>query len=265
MSFMQMIEGPQGHQLAYFYTPAKPEAAGKPGLVFMGGFRSDMRGTKAQALEALCQQTGQSFLRFDYSGHGDSQGDFADGSITDWAGDAIFMIDEVTHGPQILVGSSMGGWIMLLAAMARPQRIAGLVGIAAAPDFTEKLMWAEFDDATKKEIMDKGHIMQDTPYDDEPYMITKRLIEDGRENLLLDDKLEMDVPIRLLQGMQDPDVPWPTAFNILETVSSGDVQINLIKDGDHRLSRPQDISMLCTQVAQLTGYIAQFAPPKLAH
>ncbi|WP_341365098.1 alpha/beta hydrolase [Thalassospira sp. SN3W] len=205
---------------------------------------SDMTGTKATHLEAHCVQQGLAYTRFDYSGHGQSAGAFKDGTIGQWARDAIAIIDEITSGPLILVGSSMGGWIMLLAALARKERIAGLVGIAAAPDFTEDLMWAQFSDAQKSEITKNGALIEPTEYGDDPYTITHALIEDGRNQLLLRNPIKLECPVRLIQGMQDPDVPWQTAIRLTEALVSKDVRIDLIKTGDHRLSEPDQLDVI---------------------
>ena len=232
-----------GVTIAYRRTPGRA-----PGVVFLGGFRSDMSGTKALALEAHCRAAGRAYVRLDYRGHGESGGRFEDGTIGLWAGDAVAVLDAATEGPQILVGSSMGGWIMLLAALARPDRVAGLVGIAAAPDFTEDLIWARCPQAQRDAITREGVYMQPSEYDPNGYPITRGLIEDGRKHLLLRAPIGLDCPVRLLHGMQDPDVPWQTALRIAERLNSGDVTVTLIKDGAHRLSRAQDIARICAAV-----------------
>lgn len=240
---------PDGATIAYHKT-----AGNGPGIVFLGGFMSDMSGTKAVALEAWCRARGAAFLRFDYRGHGQSSEAFTDGCIGDWADDARLAVTELTEGPQILVGSSMGGWISLLTARALPQRIAGIVGIAAAPDFTEDLMWPSFTDDQRAAILEQGSVDIPTEYGDAPYTITRRLIEDGRDNLVLrDETLAITCPVRLLQGVEDPDVPWKTALRISEKLVSRDVRVELIKDGDHRLSRKQDIALICRAVGELRG------------
>lgn len=227
-------------------TIAYHRCSGKsPGVVFLTGFKSDMTGSKAMALESYCLQRGQAFLRFDYTGHGQSSGQFVDGSIGQWAKDAVYALDHLTEGPQILVGSSMGGWIMLLAALKRPERIAGLVGIAAAPDFTEDLMWEKFTPEQRKAILDHGYVDLPNCYEDqEPYRITQKLIEDGRDQLLLADDLPLDMPVRLIQGIEDDDVPWSTAGRIMEKITSHDVEVTYVKAGDHRLSEPHDLARL---------------------
>lgn len=247
----QSLARPDGATIAYHRLPGKAGDA-RPGIVFLGGFASDMAGTKAAALEAFCRGSDQAFLRFDYSGHGQSSGVFRDGTIGRWTADALAVIDAATTGPQILVGSSMGGWIMLLAALARRERIAGLVGIAAAPDFTEDLMWAELTPADRETLTREGAVLQPSAYDDDPYVITRALIEDGRSHLLLHAPIDLTCPVRLLHGMRDADVPWRTALRLSEQLASDDVQVLLIKDGDHRLSRPGDLQRLFAAVTELS-------------
>ncbi len=225
--------------------------AGKaPGVIFCGGFMSDMSGTKALALEAHCRETGRGFIRFDYRGHGRSSRRFEDGTIGLWAGDAIAVLDQATSGPQVLVGSSMGGWIMLLAALARPARIAGLVGIAPAPDFVLR-MWEEFPDEVKHQLETERVYHRPSEYSDEPYTITMDLIEDGRRNLVMTRDIPITCPVRLLHGMRDPDVPRQLSLEIAEKLASTDVEITFVKDGDHRLSEPADIARLCRTVETL--------------
>lgn len=233
-----------GASIAYHKMSSDKSGSVQPGVVFLGGFMSDMTGSKALALEERCRTQGLGFVRFDYLGHGQSSGNFADGTIGRWAEDAVAVLDELTEGPQILVGSSMGGWIMLLAALARPERIAGLLGIAAAPDFTEDLMWAEFSQEEREKIMSTGRFEQPSEYGDDPYVITRDLIEDGRKNLLLRAPLPIRCPVRLLQGMRDADVPWKTALRLSEALESEDVEVTLVKKGDHRLSEPEDLARL---------------------
>ena len=229
-----------GATIAYHLTPGK-----SPGVVFLTGFKSDMEGGKALCLEAFCRARGQAFLRFDYFGHGASSGAFTDGTIGRWTDDAIAVLDEVTGGPQVLVGSSMGGWIMVLAALARPQRIAGLLGIAAAADFTEDLI-AEGLKPEQRAIMERdGFVEMPNCYEDEePYVITKALLDDGRRNLVLRKPIPLTVPVRLIQGMKDEDVPWQTALRLEQMLQSNDVEITLIKDGGHRLSEEADLDRL---------------------
>ena len=219
-----------------------------PGIMFCGGFMSDMTGTKATALEAHCRSTGRACVRFDYAGHGASGGAFRDGTIGGWRDDALAVLDRVASGPQILVGSSMGGWIMLLVALARPAHVAGLVGVAAAPDFTEDLIWSTLDDEGRRTLVETGEIVLPCDYGDDPYPITMGLIEEGRGHLLLRAPIALRCPIHLLQGMRDEDVPWRTALRIAEQVESESVTVELIKDGDHRLSRDEDLARLCVAV-----------------
>lgn len=226
-----------------------------PTVVFLPGYRSEMTGEKATMLAAFCAARAQALLRFDYSGHGASDGAFEDGTIGAWAADALAVIDALTQGPLVLVGSSMGGWIALLTALARPRRIAGLLGVAAAPDFTETLMWQAMTPEEQARLLRDGVLRVPSPYG-EPYAITRGLIEDGRRHLLLGGPMAIDCPVRLLHGQRDPDVPWETALRIAEQVASPDVRITLVKDGDHRLSRPQDLALLR---AILGGLLAQDA------
>ena len=223
----------------------------EPGVMFLGGFRSDMTGTKATALEAACRAAGRAFVRFDYSGHGQSSGDFLDGTIGSWRDDALAVLDEAARGPQVVVGSSMGGWIMLLLALARPERVAGLVGIAAAPDFTEDLMWNRYGAGMQAALREKGVLHVPSDYDDEDYPIAYRLIEEGRRHLLLRRPIAIHCPIRLLHGKRDADVPWITATRIAERVLSDDVRVFLVRDGDHRLSRDEDLGRLWNLVDEL--------------
>ena len=223
-----------------------------PTVVFLPGFRSDMTGDKATALAAFCAERGQAMLRFDYSGHGVSGGRFEDGTIGRWTDDALAVIDRLTEGPLVLVGSSMGGWIALLAALARPDRVAALIGIAAAPDFTETLMWQAMSFEQRATLMRDGVLPRPSEYG-EPYPITRALIEDGRNRLLLHASIALDCPVRLLHGQDDPDVPWEMALRIAEQLTSQDVQVILVKDGDHRLSRPQDLALLRRTLAPLLG------------
>ena len=224
----------------------------RPGIVFLSGFASDMTGTKGTALAVWAEARGQALLRFDYSGHGRSSGAFRDGTIGRWTADALAAIDRLTAGPLILVGSSMGGWIMLLAALARPDRIAGLVGIAAAPDFTEDLMWAVMPAETRQCLLADGVIRQPSQYQDAPLEISRALIEDGRQHLLLRGPITIGCPVRLLHGLADPDVPWQTSMRLAQRLVGEDVTITLIKDGDHRLSREEDLARMFGAIAELS-------------
>jgi pimeloyl-ACP methyl ester carboxylesterase len=237
--------GRLGGRLAYTKLAGR-----QPGIVFLPGFRSDMQGSKPLALLDHCAATGRALLRFDYSGHGESAGRFEDGTIGQWAVDAIEAFDALTEGPQLLVGSSMGGWIALLLARARPDRVAGLVGIAPAPDFTETLLWPALTEAQRAEIMAAGVLHLPSDYG-EPTPITRALIEDGRRQHVMDTPIRLRAPVRILQGMRDPDVPWKHALRLAEALSGDDVRIHLIKDGDHRLSRPEDLLLLTQTVDAL--------------
>ncbi|MEM8635005.1 MAG: alpha/beta hydrolase [Pseudomonadota bacterium] len=223
-----------------------------PGFLWLSGFKSDMQGGKVLALEAWAKAQGHSFLAFDYSGHGESNGDFADGTISAWREDTLAVLDQLADGPQILVGSSMGGWMALLAAIARPDRIAGLILIAPAPDFTAKLMWPGLSADVQAEIMETGLHMQPSDYG-EPVPITKALIEDGRQWQLLDAPIPFKGPVRILQGMKDPDVPWAHAEKLVDGITSSDLVFTLIKDGDHRLSRDHDIDRLLSTCAEVSN------------
>jgi pimeloyl-ACP methyl ester carboxylesterase len=244
----QKLTCEDGTVLAYYKTQAgkaRTEAAtNPPGLVFLGGFMSDMSGGKAQALEVYARARGRAFLRFDYRGHGASSGRFEDGTIGAWVGDALAALDALTEGPQILIGSSMGGWIMLLAALARPQRVAGLVGIAAAPDFTEDLIWARATAAQRQALERDGYIDNPSAYSETPYRITRRLIEEGRDHLLLAKPIPLACPVRLIHGMADADVPWQTSLRLAEALESRDVEVTLVKGAGHRLSEPEDLGRL---------------------
>ena len=227
-----------GVALAWVRTPGRG-----PTAVFLPGYRSDMTGTKAMEAEAFCVEHGTACLRLDYSGHGASGGAFTDGTVGRWTDDALLLIDRLTEGPVVLVGSSMGGWIALLAALARPERVAGLIGIAAAPDFTEELMWQAMMPEERARLERDGVLHIPSQYGD-PTPVTAALITDGRARLLLDRPVPLRCPVRLLHGQQDPDVPWQTALRLAERLEAGDVQATLIKDGDHRLSRPSDLALL---------------------
>ena len=227
----------------------------KAGLFWLGGFKSDMKGTKAEALDAWAQTQGRACVRFDYSGHGESSGDFTDGTIGQWLEESVAVFSEFSKAPQVVVGSSMGGWLALLLARELRKRkggakIAGMVLIAPAVDFTEHLMWQQFPDATKREIETKRFWLRPSAYGEEPYPITKKLIEDGSKHLLLGGLIETGCPVHILQGVQDPDVPWKHAERLVSHLAGSDVVLTLIKDGDHRLSRPEDIERLLSAVAE---------------
>ena len=235
-------------------------AGTQPGVVFLCGHGSDMNGSKAMHLEAWAQRRGQSFLRFDYSGHGQSDGDFLQTNISDWTRDTINMIDAHTDGPQIVVGSSLGGWIMLNLALARPARIAALVGIAAAPDFTEELIWNPLDEAEKADFQESGEISFENPYADEPVFYPYHLIEDGRQHLRLQAPLPISVPVRLLHGMQDAEVPWQTATRLADQLQSDDVAVLLDKTATHRFSEPRQLAQLERVLDELVSLIANTNP-----
>jgi pimeloyl-ACP methyl ester carboxylesterase len=219
--------------------------------MFLCGFRSDMTGAKASLLDSHCAARGLEFLRFDYSGHGRSSGDFTDGTIGRWAEEAVAVMDHAGAGPLILVGSSMGGWIMLLAALARPRRVAGLIGIAPAPDFTERLIWDALPEAERAKMMTRGQLEVPSQYADTPTILMRNLIEEGRRHLLLSAPIGLRCPVRLLHGMADPDVPHELSLELAGRLVSDDVRVTLIKDGDHRLSRPQDLALLTQAVDEL--------------
>ncbi len=242
----KFLPRPDGARVAYESVPGKT-----PGVMFFGGFHSDMTGTKASALEAHCRAAGRAFVRFDYTGHGASSGKFEAGTIGGWAEDAVAVLDGVAEGPQVLVGSSMGGWIMLLAALARPGRVCGLVGVAAAPDFTEDLIWNEMPDEAKKAMAQDGQWLRPSEYDDAGYPITMRLIEEGRDHLLLRDPIDIRCPVRLIHGVGDEDVPWQVSRRLSEALRSDDVTLTLVKNGDHRLSEPADIERLGRMIEAL--------------
>ncbi|MGZ6018399.1 MAG: alpha/beta hydrolase [Phenylobacterium sp.] len=238
---------PDGEHLAW-----RRVAGAGPTIIWLGGFRSDMAGTKAEALAEWASANGRGYLRFDYLGHGESSGDFrAKGTITRWREDSLAVVDEVTEGPLVLVGSSMGGWIACLAAMVRSERVQGMVLIAPAPDFTEKLMAPEIPPDGHAALAADGVWLRPSEYG-EPYPITATLLEDGaRWSILSAGPIPIEVPVRILQGGADPDVPWRHALELAQAIKGEDVVFSLIKDGDHRLSRPQDIERLLAAVVAL--------------
>ena len=232
-------------------------AGASPGLIWLGGFNSDMTGTKALALDGWAAGRGRACVRFDYSGHGESGGAFIDGTIGRWLEECVAVFEQFCRGPHIVIGSSMGGWMALLLAReialraTVPASLAGLVLIAPAPDFTEQLMWNGFTPEIREEIQTKGVWMRPSPYGD-PYPITRALIEDGRKHLLLGASIDIGCPVRILQGAQDSDVPWQHAFDLAHRLPADDVVLTMIQDGDHRLSRPQDIARLIATVAEFS-------------
>lgn len=241
------IEGPNG-RLAF----RRIEGSG-PTVVWLGGFKSDMIGTKAEALAAWAADARRAFLRFDYSGHGASEGRFEDGTISSWLNDALIAIDALTKGPLILVGSSMGGWIAALVALRRKERLSGAVFIAPAPDFTEALIWDLMTGPERDEVMQKGRLVEHSPYSAEPTIITRALIEDGRRHLILDGPIDIACPVRILQGMADPDVPWKHAVKFAECLLSDDLELTLLKSGDHRLSKPDEIAKIIAAVLAVSN------------
>ncbi len=236
--------------IAYRHTPGH-----SPGVLFCTGFKSDMTGSKALALEAFCRQNGQQFTRFDYQGHGESSGRFEDGTIGEWLADTLAVVDEVTEGPLILVGSSMGGWIGLLTAVARPDRIKGFVGIATAIDFVRRI-WDGIDDDTRALLETEGVWMRPSEYDPDGYPITLTLIEEGRDHLLMPGPIPFNGVARLLHGQLDDAVPWRGSLDIAEALTSTDVTVTCIKDAGHRLSRDQDIARILDATAEITEVLS---------
>ena len=239
---IQHLEIGDGLRLAYRHRPGRG-----PTVIFLPGYMSDMEGSKALALDAWAARGGRALLRFDYSGCGASGGAFETATLAHWRGDVLAMIDEIAAGPVVLVGSSMGGWLMLLAALARPAAVRGLVGIAAAPDFTA---WG-FSQDQKMTILREGRIEEPSPYSDQPYVTTRAFWESGESLRLLHAEVAIDCPVRLLHGQADPDVPWAYSLELMKRLRSADVQATFVKDGDHRLSRTQDIALLIATVEAL--------------
>lgn len=236
-----------GRRLAYHKSDGR-----SPGVVFLGGFMSDMTGTKAMHLEGWARKEGRAFLRFDYSGHGESSGAFADGCIGDWAEDALQAVTQLTEGPQILVGSSMGGWIALLLAREMPEHVAGLIGIAAAPDFTEDSMWQGLSDGQRAQIMTKGQTQVVNAYDETPFTLTRRLFEDGRNQLVLRAPLDLPFPVRLLQGTADDAVATSVPLRLMDHATCLDMRLTLVKDVDHRFSTPDCLAMITGAVEDIS-------------
>lgn len=244
------IRTKEGRDLAYHQTKGTG-----PGVVFLGGFRSDMSGTKALALEDWARGTGRPFLRFDYSGHGQSGGKFEDGTIGDWYKDAVSAISQLTEGPQVLVGSSMGGWISLLAAQTLGNHVAGLVTIAAAPDFTEDGMWASFSDEQRNQMDKTGRVLLPSDYSEDHSIITRQLIEDGRKHLVLRKPLHLPFPVRFLQGTADADVPMAVATRLLDHAEGPDMRLTLVKDADHRFSTPTCLEVILWSIEDVLDRI----------
>ena len=246
---VQRLQRDASATIAYHRTPGK-----SPGIVFLTGYKSDMNGQKAVRLEEFCRTRGQAFVRFDYYGHGQSSGAFTDGTIGRWAEDTVSVLDHLTEGPQVLVGSSLGGWIMILAALQRRDRIVGLVGTAAAPDFTEDIPAMLSDD--QKVVLERdGVVPVYSPYDPEPTPVTRLILEEGRRHCVMAAEIPLDCPVRLIHGMEDPDVPWQTSWRLAANFRSRDVEITLVKAGDHRLSEPEDLERLCRALEGLLRQI----------
>jgi pimeloyl-ACP methyl ester carboxylesterase len=251
LKFLSVGTGPAARRIA-----VRVRQGAAPGLFWLGGFKSDMRGTKAEALDQWARDHGRAMTRFDYSGHGESGGNFTEGTIGRWLEESLAVFDACCRGAQIVIGSSMGGWLALLLARELARRapaapsVASLVLVAPAVDFTEELMWKRFPPEVKREIEERGVWARPSQYSNEPYPITRGLIEGGRAHLLLDDMIETGCPVRILQGVQDPDVPWQHAVELTSRFARDDVVLTLVKDGDHRLSRPEDIERLIAAVAE---------------
>ncbi len=252
LKFLHIGEGADRRSIA-----VRAQDGASPGLFWLSGYNSDMHGTKAQALAGWAKDARRACVRFDYSGHGESGGDFADGTIGCWLAESLAVFDAFARGPNIVIGSSMGGWLALLmvrALRARPAvgaaTVAGLVLIAPAVDFTEELMWKRFPPEIKRELEETGVWSRPSQYSQEPYLVTRQLIEEGRSHLLLGGMIETGCPVRILQGVEDPDVPWRHAVELVSRLASDDVVLTLVKDGDHRLSRPEDIERLIRAVAE---------------
>lgn len=238
---------PQGRKIAYHRTNGDGV-----GVVFLGGFRSDMTGTKAIHLESWAAANNRTFLRFDYSGHGESSENFLDGCIGEWAQDAVAAISELTQGKQILVGSSMGGWISLIVAKSLRERVAGLVGVAAAPDFTEDSMWAGFDEIARAKLTRDGQFAMPSEYSDDPYIITRKLIEDGREQLVLRSPLPLPFPVRLLHGSNDRDVDMDVALRLMAHADCDDMRLCIVKGADHRFSNDANLAQIIASVEEIS-------------
>jgi len=255
---MSKTTGPQTLPREGGATIAYHRLSGRsPGIIFLGGFGSNMMGTKALALEMFCKINGHAYLRFDYQGHGQSSGDFIDGTIGIWAADALAVLDACTQGPQVLVGSSMGGWIMLLVALARRERVCGLLGVASAPDFTEDLIWKKLDGVQTRALARHGFFDVANAYTEPPTRITRGLIEEGRNHLLLRQAIPLRCPVQLLHGMEDKDVPWETSLRLLNRIQSEDVTATFVTEGDHRLSEAVDIQRLEQTLKSLLDSLIQ--------
>lgn len=258
LKFLEIGAGSEYRRIA-----VREQPGAEPGLLWLSGYKSDMKGTKAAALARWAEQNARACVRFDYSGHGELSGDFAGGIIGRWLAESLAVFDACCRGRQIVIGSSMGGWLALLLVralrlrpppfsppQARPASVVGLVLVAPAVDFTEELMWKQFSPAIKRELEEKGAWARPSEYSPEPYLVTRQLIEEGRNHLLLGGMIETGCPVRILQGVEDPDVPWRHAVELVARLASDNVVLTLVKDGDHRLSRPEDIERLIAAVAE---------------
>ena len=249
----EFLELSADRRLAYHRLAPAGEGEGLPGIVFLGGFVSEMTGTKATWIEDWARERGRGFLRFDYRGHGASSGAFADGAIGDWADDAAAIVEQRTEGPQILVGSSMGGWIALLLARRMPERIAGIVGIAAAPDFMEDSIWEGLSVEERMELMREGFVQMDSDYDDEGYIVTRRMVEEARRHLVLREPLRCPFPVRLLHGTADTDVEVGVGLRLLEHMECPDARLTLVKGADHRFSGEAELKLIGESIEQVSG------------
>jgi pimeloyl-ACP methyl ester carboxylesterase len=243
-----ILQLPDNNYIAYRKTEGKKN---KPMVIFLGGFMSDMTGDKATALEKFCLEKGYGFIRFDYIGHGQSSGEFTDGTIGIWRENVLSVIDELTSDPLVLIGSSMGGWLMLLAALERPKHIKGLIGIASAPDFTENLIWEKMSDEIKAELKATGIHRLKSEYGESPYPITLNLIEEARNHLVLHDKININCPVRLIHGMEDEDVPSSLSVKLGEQLTTENMCVHLIAKGNHRMSTPENIQMICNTLEEM--------------
>lgn len=248
----------KGGELAYHKTEGK-----QPGVVFLTGFKSDMQGAKAIALEAFCKKQGRQFIRFDYRGHGESSGTFEEFRIGTGKEDIIAILDKLCDSPQILVGSSMGGWLMLLAAIARPEKIAALIGLASAPDFTEHLLLDAFTQSQRKDLQENGRVLVPNCYGDEPYAITYDFIAESGDHLVLDKPIPINCPVHLIHGTMDDDVPWEFSMTLNEKLESQDVRTTLVKDGDHRLSSDKHLGIITRAVEKMLRKLEEIAENQL--
>lgn len=250
---IQFLERKDAPALAYRHLKAAKAGENKPAIIFMGGFKSDMEGTKAQFLEDYCRDKGLEYVRFDYRGHGSSGGEFTDGTISRWKQDALDIMDHINPDRTLLIGSSMGGWIALLTMLERAEKVSALIGLAAAPDFTGDLYAAKLNPEQQEILEREGRVSVPNDYSDEPYIFTKDLFDDACKNFLLQRENTIEAPITLIQGMLDSDVPWEITARIQNAFKGERVDVVLIDDGDHRLSRPEDLKILADQVENLLG------------